>query len=232
MLIAARAVQGIGAALMTPQTLAFITAPSRRTSAARPWACGAASPAWPPGRPDARRRAGRPAGLEVDLLHQRADRRVAFVLALCWCPTGSRSTGTRSTSAGILFSGLGLLLIVFGVQNGQQYDWGSVGRVTVFEIIGAGVLLLVVFVSGSGSTREPLLPLQVFSNRNFSAACSRDDRRLRDDRHVLADRDLHPVRARLTPCMAACSPRRCPCCRGSWPRSPGGCPTRSTASTW
>ena len=61
--------------------------------------------------------------------------------------------------------------IVFGVQNGQQYDWGTVwGGITVFEIIGAGVVLLVAFVVWQRfNKREPLLPLQVFSNRNFSA---------------------------------------------------------------
>ena len=75
MLIAARVVQGVGAALLTPQTLSTITRifpAERRGVAMSVWGAtaGVATLVGTAGR----RRAGRRAGLAVDLLRQRADR--------------------------------------------------------------------------------------------------------------------------------------------------------------
>src|SRR3569833_115893 len=96
---------------------------------------------------------------------------VAIVMSLLLVPDWQPKHSHSFVFIGILLSSLALLYIVFGVQNGQQYDWGTVwGGITVFEIIGAGVLLLVAFVVWQRvNKREPLLPLQVFANRNFSA---------------------------------------------------------------
>ena len=76
MLIIARVFQGLGASMMTPQTMAVITRifpANERGKAMSLW--GATAGVADPGRPDPRRRAGRRARLAVDLLHQRADRR-------------------------------------------------------------------------------------------------------------------------------------------------------------
>lgn len=172
MLIAARAVQGLGAALMTPQTLAFIShlfPPSKRGPAMGLWSgvAGIAAIAGP-----------LLGGVLVDHLGWEwiffvnlPVGVVALALALLkvpdWQPKHSRSFDIP----GILLSGAGLACVVYGVQNGQQYDWGRVfGPITVFEIIGAGIALLIAFVVWQRlNRREPLLPMAVFANRNFSA---------------------------------------------------------------
>lgn len=96
---------------------------------------------------------------------------VAIVLVLALVPDWQPKHSHSFDVLGILLSAAGLFLVVFGVQNGQQYDWGTVfGGVTVFEIIGAGVVLLVAFLWWQRVNRkEPLVPLNVFANRNFSA---------------------------------------------------------------
>ncbi|HET6287174.1 MAG TPA: DHA2 family efflux MFS transporter permease subunit [Amycolatopsis sp.] len=172
MLIAARAVQGLGAALLTPQTLAFIShlfPPAKRGPAMGLWSgvAGIAAIVGP-----------LLGGVLVDHLGWEwiffvnlPVGVVAFALALLkvpdWQPKHSRSFDVP----GILLSGAGLFCVVYGVQNGQQYDWGrAFGPITVFEIIGTGLALLVAFVLWQRFNRkEPLLPLGVFANRNFSA---------------------------------------------------------------
>lgn len=172
MLITARAVQGLGAALMTPQTLAFIThlfPPAKRGPAMGLWGgvAGLATITGP-----------LLGGILVDGLGWEwiffvnvpigvLAIGLTLVLVPDWQPKHSHSFDVP----GILLSGAGLCCLVFGIQNGQQYDWGKVfGPVNIFEIIGAGVLLLVAFVLWQrANTREPLLPLRVFNNRNFSA---------------------------------------------------------------
>ena len=75
LLIVARAVQGLGAALMTPQTMAVITRtfpPDRRGAAMGLW--GATAGCRDPRRPARRRPARGRLRLGVDLLHQRARR--------------------------------------------------------------------------------------------------------------------------------------------------------------
>ncbi|SEP51907.1 DHA2 family efflux MFS transporter permease subunit [Amycolatopsis saalfeldensis] len=172
MLITARAVQGLGAALMTPQTLAFIThlfPPAKRGPAMGMWGgvAGLATIAGP-----------LLGGVLVDHLGWEwifyvnvPIGVIAIVLVLMLVPDWQPKHSHSFDVLGILLSAAGLFLVVFGVQNGQQYDWGTVfGGITVFEIIGAGVVLLVAFVWWQRFNRkEPLVPLNVFANRNFSA---------------------------------------------------------------
>src|SRR4030081_412729 len=172
MLIAARAVQGLGAALMTPQTLAFIThlfPPVKRGPAMGMWG-GIAGLATITGPLLGGVLAPHFCWEWLFFVNVPIDV-IAIALTVALVPNWQPKLSHSFDLIGILLSGSGLFCIVFGVQNGQQYDWGTVaGPITVFEIIGAGVLLLVVLVLWHRFTRtEPLLPLRVFTNRNFSA---------------------------------------------------------------
>jgi EmrB/QacA subfamily drug resistance transporter len=173
MLIAARALQGLGAALMTPQTLSFIThlfPPAKRGPAMGMWGAvaGLATITGP-----------LLGGVLVDSLGWEwiffvnvpvglVGIVLTVVLVPDWQPRRLRSFDVP----GILLSVAALSLLVFGIQNGQHYDWGTVfAGVTVFEIIAAGAALLVAFVVWQRYNRnEPLVPLRVFDNRNFSTA--------------------------------------------------------------
>ncbi|MGW1785189.1 DHA2 family efflux MFS transporter permease subunit [Streptomyces sp. NPDC002143] len=173
MLIAARAAQGLGAALLTPQTLTLIThlfpAGDRgRAMGVLGGVSGLATVTGP-----------LLGGVLVDGLGWEWIFFVnvlvgvlALALSLLVVPDLRLGHARRFDVPGILLSGGGLFLIVFGVQNGKTYDWGRLlGPVTVFEVIAAGVALLVAFVVWQRVNRdEPLVPLRVFSNRDFSAA--------------------------------------------------------------
>jgi EmrB/QacA subfamily drug resistance transporter len=170
MLIAARAVQGLGAAALTPQSMAFISHlfPKNRGTAMGMWAAvaGAATVAGP--------LIGgvlvQSAGWEWIFFVNVPVGVIAFALVLAWVPDWQPRHSHRFDVLGIALSSLGLLALVFGLQNGQQYEWGEVfGGITVTEIIAAGVILLGAFVFWQARNKnEPLLPLTLFSSRTFS----------------------------------------------------------------
>ncbi|WP_312878423.1 MFS transporter [Lentzea indica] len=171
-LIAARAVQGLGAAAMTPQTMAFIThlfPPDRRGAPLGMWGsvAGLATVSGP-----------LLGGVLVTHLGWQwiffvniPIGVIGLVLAVLWVPDLRPGRAHRFDVPGVLLCCLGLGLIVFGVQNGEHYGWGRVaGPVTIAGIIVAGVVLLVVFVLWQAAERnpEPLMPLRIFRNRNFA----------------------------------------------------------------
>ncbi len=170
MLIAARAAQGLGAALMTPQTMAVITRvfpPNQRGAAMGLWGsvAGVATLVGPI-----------LGGLLVDSLGWQwvffvnvPVGVVAFVAAWRLVPT-LETRVHRFDWIGVLLSAVGMFLIVFGVQEGPTYDWGTIlGPVTVWGVIAAGVVVMAGFVAWQALTRtEPLLPLALFRDRNFA----------------------------------------------------------------
>ena len=109
-------------------------------------------------------------------------------LAACapWSPPTPPRFPRRSHSfdwLGVALSATGLFLLVFGIQEGDSYDWGTITDslvigpvdtgvpVTVPGMILAGVLVLAVFVLWQAvMRREPLVPLSLFRDRNFSVA--------------------------------------------------------------
>jgi MFS family permease len=65
-----------------------------------------------------------------------------------------------------------MFLLVFGIQEGHQYDWGTItGPISVWSLIIAGLVVFVGFVLWQArNRREPLVPLPLFRDRNFSLA--------------------------------------------------------------
>ncbi|VTR75942.1 DHA2 family efflux MFS transporter permease subunit [Cellulomonas hominis] len=171
-LIVARAFQGLGAALMTPQTMAVITRlfpPDSRGKAMSLWGAvaGVATLVGPI-----------LGGVLVDGLGWEwiffvnvPVGVVAFVLAWRLVPRLDTHPH-RFDVVGVLLSALGMFLLVFGIQEGQSYDWGLIGGwLPVWGVVGAGVLVLVAFVVHQARTKvEPLLPLGLFKDRNFALA--------------------------------------------------------------
>jgi len=172
MLITARAVQGLGAAMMTPQTMAVITRifpPSNRGKAMGLWGAtaGVATLVGPI-----------LGGVLVDgfgwewiFFINVPVGIVAFVLA--WRLVPRLETRKHSFDIlGVVLSAIGMFLLVFGIQEGQTYDWGTiVGPITVWSLIIAGIVVLALFVGWQAlNKKEPLLPLALFKDRNFSIA--------------------------------------------------------------
>ncbi|BDZ45264.1 DHA2 family efflux MFS transporter permease subunit [Naasia aerilata] len=170
MLITARVVQGLGAALMTPQTMAVITRifpPDRRGAANGVWGATAGlatlvGPILGGVLVDA-------FGWEWIFFINLPIGVVAFVMVLRNVPQ-LETHGHRFDILGVVLSAVGMFLLVFGLQEGETYDWGTItGPISVWSLIIAGVVVLALFVVWQRVQRgEPLLPLSLFRDRNFS----------------------------------------------------------------
>jgi EmrB/QacA subfamily drug resistance transporter len=171
-LIGFRAIQGLGAAMLMPQTLTIITntfPPERRGAAFGVWGAvaGVATIAGP---------------TLGGLLVTAFDWRWIFfvnlpigVIVLLITPViipdlrvGRRH---RIDVWGVLLASAGLLAICYGLVEGQKYNWGTVkGFISIPLILGLGVVLLLVFLLVQKLTqdKEPLVPFAVFRDRNYS----------------------------------------------------------------
>ena len=179
MLIVARVVQGIGASLMTPQTMSIITLmfpPHKRGVAMSVWgaAAGIASLVGPI--------AG---GLLVDgpgwtwiFFINIPIGVVGTYLAVRNIPHFP-SKQHNFDWLGVVLSAIGLFLMVFGIQEGSTYDWGTITdslwgtgiSVSVWGMIIAGIIVFTLFIVWQAVNRkEPLVPLGLFKDRNFSVS--------------------------------------------------------------
>ncbi|MEV0331998.1 DHA2 family efflux MFS transporter permease subunit [Nocardia sp. NPDC050717] len=165
MLIAARAAQGIGAALMTPQTMAVITRtfpPDKRGAAMGLWGgvAGLATLVGPI-----------LGGVLVDNLGWEwifivnvPVGIIAFGLAV-WLVPALPTNDHKFDLVGVVLSGVGMTALVFGIQEGNTHDWSP----RIWLLIGFGVVMLVAFVINQARNRgEPLVPMSLFRDRNFS----------------------------------------------------------------
>lgn len=166
-LIAARVVQGLGASMITPQTMAIITrifAVERRGKAMALWGATAGvatlvGPILGGVLVDA-------AGWEWIFFINVPVGVVGFALA--WRLVPSLEVHQHSFDWwGVALSGVGMFLLVFGIQEGHQFGWSGV----IWAMIAAGLVVLAAFVVWQGrNRREPLVPLGLFADRNFSLA--------------------------------------------------------------
>ena len=168
-LVAARALQGVASAMLTPASLAVIvnTFPeSERGAAIGAWtAWGTIAAVIGP-------------LLGGELLAIGSWRwifviNIPFVLACVWIilvaipRAPPRQTGGRRVDVpGALLCAGGLAGIVFALIEQPRLGWSSAG--VAGPLIG-GAALLAVFVGFEWRTRDPMLPLRLFRKRNFSA---------------------------------------------------------------
>lgn len=169
-LIVARVLQGLGASMMTPQTMAVITrifAPRERGSAMAVWGVTAGvatliGPILGGFLLDA-------LGWEWIFFINVPVGVVGFVLAAKYVPVLPTSAH-RLDWLGVVLSAVGMFLLVFAIQEGETFAWGVIwGPVSIWSMIVTGLGILVLFVLWQHMQRgEPLIPLVIFRDRNFS----------------------------------------------------------------
>ncbi|HEX6488599.1 MAG TPA: DHA2 family efflux MFS transporter permease subunit, partial [Candidatus Dormibacteraeota bacterium] len=169
-LIVARIVQGFGGALLTPQTLAVINTifpPERRGAAFGIWGAvaGVAAVAGPTLggwlTTDFSWRWIFYVNVPIGIL--------ALIATFAIIPDLRPARSHRLDVLGVLLSSIGLFLIVFGLIEGQRYDWGVIwGPINIYEVIAAGVVVFAIFIAWERFVSEPLIPLDLFRIRNYS----------------------------------------------------------------
>ncbi|MGI8848379.1 MAG: DHA2 family efflux MFS transporter permease subunit [Candidatus Dormibacteria bacterium] len=96
---------------------------------------------------------------------------LTIALAAAFIPDIRPAARHRLDFVGVALATLGLLGVVYGLIEGQRYQWGTIsGFVTIPMVIAAGALVLVVLIlhQARRQDREPLLPFQVFKDCNFT----------------------------------------------------------------
>jgi len=172
-LIAARVLQGVGAATMSPQVLVIVAAifPADRRGAALGVVASITALAV----------VGGPTlgGLLVTHVGWRWIFYINFpvgvvglVASFVLVPDFRPGRRHRLDLVGVVLASLGLAGIAYGLIEGQRYDWSTIDGtlVTIPEVIGGGVLLLVAFSLWQRTRQEPLVPLSLFANRGYVVA--------------------------------------------------------------
>lgn len=168
-LIAARAVMGVGAALMFPATLSILvnvfTERRERASAIGLWgtvtgfgvAAGPIVGGWL---------------LEHywwgSIFVFMAVISAVVAILICWVVPTSREPETPPLDVvGLLLSSTGVAVVVFGVIEAPGWGWGSIRTIVCLAL---GVSLLLIFIWVEYHTSHPMLDVSLFSNPRFTAA--------------------------------------------------------------
>ncbi len=165
-LIAARAVQGFGAAIVTPLTLTLLSEAvpaNRRGAALGVWAgvTGLGVAMGP-----------LVGGAVVEGISWQWIFWLNVPIGLALLPLAGRmltesfGPGQRLDLPGLALAGTGLLGLTFGIVRSNALGWTSP---TVAGSIAAGVALLVAFLAWERHTPQPMLPPRFFRSRAFSA---------------------------------------------------------------
>ncbi|MGK4580251.1 DHA2 family efflux MFS transporter permease subunit [Kitasatospora sp. HPMI-4] len=166
-LIAARLVQGVGAALLVPQTMTLIVRAfpaERRGAALGVWGAvaGVAAVAGPA-----------LGGLLVSELGWRWIFFVnvpvgAVVLATVFVvvPDLRQGTGHRLDLTGVALSSAGVFCLAFALTEGERYHWNGV----IWGLLLAAAVLFAAFTAQQRRRQddEPLVPFRLFHNRNYT----------------------------------------------------------------
>jgi EmrB/QacA subfamily drug resistance transporter len=164
-LIAARAAQGVGGAVVAPLTLTLLAEafpPAKRGAALGIWSgvSGMGIALGP-----------LVGGAVVDGLSWQWIFWINVPLGLALLPLAagllreSRGPARRLDLPGLALVATGLFGIVFGLVRGQAEGWGSA---LIVSSLAAGVALLAAFVAWERRTAQPMLPLDLFAKRAFA----------------------------------------------------------------
>jgi EmrB/QacA subfamily drug resistance transporter len=174
-LIAFRVIQGLGAALLMPQTLTIVTTtfpPQRRGTAMGVWGsvAGAAALAGPTLGGLLVTTAGwrwiffvnLPVGTAVTVMS----------LLLIPAQPGAAARGSHRLSLpSVLLATASLLAISYGLVEGPRYRWGTItGFVSIPLVIGVGIALFAGFLLAQARSQDsdPLMPFALFRDRNYT----------------------------------------------------------------
>lgn len=167
-LIAARAVQGFGAALLTPQTMAVINrvfARNRRGAALGAW--GATASLSTLTGPVLGGVITEYVGWEWIFFVNVPIGVLSVIAVLAWVPRIRRTTRPID-GLSILLSVTAVFLLVFALQQGEKEHWTW----WIWVMVAVAVLLFAAFVRQQSvaerSGSDPLMPLSLFRIRNFS----------------------------------------------------------------
>lgn len=167
LLIAARALQGLGSALVTPLALTILAEAvprGRRAAVIGAWSgiSGIAIALGP---------------LIGGVIVEYASWRWIFIInvpiGLVLIPAAAlrlrESRGPEDTLdlCGAILAGAALSSLVYGLISGNRYGWASAAEIGVFA---AAAVLLAAFIAWELRARAPMLPLWLFRLRGFSAA--------------------------------------------------------------